>query len=57
VQIWDGPLPIPLPEGWRQNAAVREVVAFAANPETPRTRALSGSPRSPPRSAPSAKSG
>jgi hypothetical protein len=28
----------PLPEGWRQNAAVREVVAFAANPENPRAR-------------------
>jgi hypothetical protein len=35
VQIWGGPLPSPLPEGWRQNAAVREVVEFAANPENP----------------------
>jgi hypothetical protein len=35
VQIWGDPLPPPLPEGWRQNAAVREVVAFAANPENP----------------------
>jgi hypothetical protein len=35
VQIWGRPLPGPLPEGWRQNAGVREVVEFAANPETP----------------------
>jgi hypothetical protein len=35
VQIWGSPLPTPLPEGWRQNAAVREVVEFAANPENP----------------------
>jgi hypothetical protein len=32
-QIWGRPLPTPLPEGWRQNAAVREVVEFGANPE------------------------
>jgi hypothetical protein len=47
VQIWGGPLPTPLPEGCRQNAAVREVVAFAANPENPQARRLSGSPRWP----------
>ena len=35
VQIWGSPLPSPLPEGSRQNAAVREVVEFAANPENP----------------------
>ena len=35
VQIWGSPLPTPLPKGWRQNAAVREVVEFAANPENP----------------------
>jgi hypothetical protein len=34
-QIWGTPLPTPLPGGWRQNAAVREVVEFAANPENP----------------------
>jgi hypothetical protein len=34
-QIWGRPLPTALPEGWRQNAAVREVVEFAANPENP----------------------
>jgi hypothetical protein len=28
-------LPRPLPDGWRQDAAVREVVEFAANPENP----------------------
>ncbi len=37
VQIWGGALPRPLAEGWRQDADVREVVEFAANPEnTPR---------------------
>jgi hypothetical protein len=35
VQIWGRPLPSPLPEGWRQNAGVREVVEFSANPEIP----------------------
>ena len=35
VQVWGSPLPSPLPEGWRENAAVREVVAFAANLENP----------------------
>jgi hypothetical protein len=35
VQIWGRPLPSPVPDGWRQNAAVREVVEFAANPENP----------------------
>jgi hypothetical protein len=29
------PLPGPLPEGWRQDPGVREVVEFAANPENP----------------------
>jgi hypothetical protein len=33
AQVWGGALPRPLPEGWRQDAAVREVVEFAANPE------------------------
>ena len=32
---WGGPLPAALPEGWRVDAAVRAVVAFAANPENP----------------------
>jgi hypothetical protein len=37
AQVWGGALPRSLPEGWRQDAAVREVVEFAANPEnTPR---------------------
>jgi hypothetical protein len=35
VQVWDGALPRPLAEGWRQDAAVREVVEFSANPENP----------------------
>lgn len=35
VQIWGNPLPMPLPEGWRQDPGVREVVEFAANPENP----------------------
>ena len=35
MQIWGRPLPSPLPEGWRQDPGVREVVEFAANPENP----------------------
>ena len=31
--IWGGRLPGPLPDGWRTDAGVREVVDFAANPE------------------------
>jgi len=31
--IWGGRLPGPLPENWGADAGVREVVAFAANPE------------------------
>ena len=33
--VWGGPLPATLTEGWRDDAAVAEVVAFAANPENP----------------------
>lgn len=33
VQVWGSPLPGSLPEGWRQDPGVREVVEFAANPE------------------------
>jgi hypothetical protein len=33
--VWGGPLPAPLPAGWRDDAPVREVVEFAANPENP----------------------
>jgi hypothetical protein len=33
TQVWGGALPRPLPEGWRQDAPVREVVEFAADPE------------------------
>ena len=33
--VWGGPLPAPLPDGSRDNAAAQEVVAFAANPENP----------------------
>jgi hypothetical protein len=33
--VWGGPLPAPLPAGWRDDVAVREVVEFAANPENP----------------------
>jgi hypothetical protein len=33
--LWGGPLPGMLPEGWREDAAVVEVVEFAANPENP----------------------
>jgi hypothetical protein len=33
--VWGGPLPMPLPDGWRYDAAVRAVVEFAANPENP----------------------
>ena len=33
--VWGSPLPRPLPEGWRQDPGVREVVEFAANPENP----------------------
>lgn len=35
TQVWGGALPRPLPERWRDDAAVREVVEFAANPENP----------------------
>jgi hypothetical protein len=35
VQIWGSPLPSSLPEGWRRDPGVRELVEFAANPETP----------------------
>jgi hypothetical protein len=35
VQVWGSPLPSSLPEGWRQDLGVREVVEFAANPENP----------------------
>jgi hypothetical protein len=35
VQVWGSALPRPLPEGWRQDAAVRDVVEFVANPENP----------------------
>jgi hypothetical protein len=35
VQVWGSPLPTSLPEGWRQDPGVREVVEFAANPENP----------------------
>jgi hypothetical protein len=35
VQVWGSALPRPLAEGWGQDAAVREVVEFAANPENP----------------------
>src|SRR5918996_2185625 len=33
TEVWGSALPRALPEGWRQDAAVREVVEFAANPE------------------------
>jgi hypothetical protein len=33
--VWGGPLPGVLPDGWRDDAAVAEVVEFAANPENP----------------------
>lgn len=33
--VWGGPLPAPLPAGWRDDPAVRGVVEFAANPENP----------------------
>jgi hypothetical protein len=33
--LWGGPLPGVLPAGWREDAAVVEVVDFAANPENP----------------------
>ena len=35
VQVWGSPLPNSLPEGWRQDPGVRQVVEFAANPENP----------------------
>jgi hypothetical protein len=35
AQVWGGALPRPLPDRWREDAAVREVVEFAANPENP----------------------
>jgi hypothetical protein len=34
-EVWGGPLPAPLPDDWRGEAAAAEVVAFAANPENP----------------------
>jgi hypothetical protein len=34
AQVWGSPLPR-LPEGWRQDPGVRELVEFAANPENP----------------------
>ena len=33
--VWGGPLPQPLAENWRDDAEVRDVVEFAANPENP----------------------
>jgi hypothetical protein len=35
VQVWGSPLPSSLPEGWRRDPGVRELVEFAANPENP----------------------
>ena len=35
VPVWGSPLPSPLPEGWRQDPGVRQLVEFAANPENP----------------------
>jgi hypothetical protein len=35
VHVWGSALPRPLAKRWRQDAAVREVVEFAANPENP----------------------
>jgi hypothetical protein len=35
VHVWGSALPRPLGEGWRQDAAVRGVVEFAADPENP----------------------
>jgi hypothetical protein len=35
TQVWGSPLPSALPEGWREDPGVREVVEFAANPENP----------------------
>jgi hypothetical protein len=35
LQVWGSALPRPPAEGWRQDAAVRDVVEFAANPENP----------------------
>ena len=35
AQVWGGPLPSSLSEGWRADPGVREVVEFAANPENP----------------------
>ena len=37
-EVWGGPLPAPLPDDWRSDAAAAEVVAFAANPENPPAR-------------------
>jgi hypothetical protein len=31
--VWGGRLPAPLPDDWRADAGISEVVAFAANPE------------------------
>jgi hypothetical protein len=35
AKVWGSALPRTLPDDWRQDAAVREVVEFAANPENP----------------------
>jgi hypothetical protein len=35
AQVWGKDLPRSLPEGWRQDPGVREVVEFAVNPENP----------------------
>lgn len=35
AQVWGRDLSRPLPEGWRQDPGVHEVVEFAANPENP----------------------
>jgi hypothetical protein len=35
VQVWGSPLPSSLPEGWRQDPGVRQVVGFADYPGNP----------------------
>jgi hypothetical protein len=35
VEVWGGALRRPLANGWREDAEVRDVVEFAANPENP----------------------
>jgi len=57
VQIWGRPVPSPLPEGWRQDSGVREVVEFAANPENPPGQDVKRISAFAAPSAPSAKSG